>query len=124
MLRPSRSFDSMLLPLLIGPTVGAFAFVAKVAADGARFQWIGIPAMAVVGLVFGLVPYLLVAVPSCLAMEREEFHPTLKLLLLTIGGLGVGYILGHPKAWHSDAILVWAGVTGGATGLSLGFLRR
>lgn len=114
----------MLLPLLIGPTAGAFAFVAKVAADGASFQWLGIPAMAIVGLLFGILPYMLVAVPSCLAMEREEFHPTLKLLLLTLGGVGVGYLLGHPKLWHIDAISVWAVATGGGTGLSLGLLRR
>jgi hypothetical protein len=117
--------ESIFVPLPIGAVVGACAFEAELVIEGVSFQWVGIPLMAFTGLIFGLVPYFLVAIPSCLLMERLRFHPALKIVFLTLGGLGMGFVLGSPAAWAPNyAISVWAIATAGSSGLMLGLLRR
>lgn len=113
------------LSLMVGSTIGGVAFMAKYSASFAdfadRLSFWNVLMMGVTGALFGLLPYCVIAIPVCLALERNISSPTARNVILALGGTGVGAGI---SAVTIDIMIYWVAFVGGFTGLALGMLRR
>jgi hypothetical protein len=122
----TRSGSSLLLALPIGSTIGGIGATAAWSSSAAEFisslSYRSTFLMSLPGVAFGLLPYLLIAVPACLSLERHIPSATTRALILAFGGAGIG---GAISALTMDVRMVeWAVMVGGSTGLVLGILRQ
>ena len=124
MLERARAAAAFPLALMVGSTIGGVAVMAKYSASFAEFadrlSLLNVLMMGVMGSLFGFLPYCVIAIPACLALERNIPNSMTRTTVLTIGGTGVG---AGVSAITIDIVIYWATFVGGFTGLTLGLLR-
>lgn len=125
MLSKTRSELPFALALLLGSFIGGM-LMTTANADGAsdllsNFDFLHLTVITVTGFLFGLIPYLILGIPSCLILEAEISSPMIRSVILMAIGTAAGAAI--PAAILGLGIF-WGGAVGGATGLTLGILRR
>lgn len=124
MVELTRSERAFMLALPVGSTIGGVVCYAESTNSFAEFLSMisstSLFAMCATGTLFGLLPYIFVAVPACRVLERNISSAITRTATLALGGAGIGMLI---STITIDLVIDWATSIGGFTGFALGILR-